>query len=41
MAAERLVRGPVDREDGLAKTFLSDNFSLQVPGMSQGRFVRL
>ena len=41
MAAERLVRGPVHREDGQAKTFLSETFSIQVPGMSQGRFVRL
>ena len=41
MAAERLVRGPVDREDGLAKTSLSNNFSLRVLGMSQGRFVWL
>ena len=41
MAAERFVRGPVDREDGIAKTFPSDYFSLRVPGMSQGRFVWL
>ena len=41
MAAERLVRGPVHREDGHAKTFLIICFTLQVPGMSQGRFVRL
>ena len=41
MAAERFVRGPVHREDGQAKTFPSNNLSLQVPGMSQGRFVRL
>ena len=41
MAAERLVRGPVDREDGLAKTSLSNNFSLWVLGMSPGRFVWL
>ena len=41
MAAERFVRGPVDREDGLAKTSLSNNISLQVLGMSSGRFVRL
>ena len=41
MAAERFVRGPVHREDGQAKTFPSNNISLQVPGMSQGRFVRL
>ena len=30
MAAERFFRGPVDREDGLAKTSLSDNFSVRV-----------
>ena len=41
MAAERLVRGPVDREDGLAKTSLSNNFSLRVLGMSPGSFVWL
>ena len=41
MAAERFVRGPVDREDGLVKTFPSDNFSLRVLGMSPGRFVWL
>ena len=41
MAAERFVRGPVDREDGLAKTFPSDNISLRVLGMSPGRFVWL
>ena len=41
MAAERFVRGPVDREDGLAKTSLSNNFSLQVHGMSPGSFVWL
>ena len=39
MAEERFVRGPVDREDGLAKTFPSDNFSLRVLGMNPGRFV--
>ena len=32
MAAERFVRGPVDREDGLAKAFPSDNTSLRVLG---------
>ena len=26
MAAERFVKGPVDREDGIAKTSLSNNF---------------
>ena len=41
MAAERFVRGPVDREGGLAKTSLSNNFSLWVLGMSPGRFVWL
>ena len=41
MAAETFVRGPVDREDGLANTFLSDNFSFRVLGMSPGRFVWL
>ena len=41
MAAERLVRGPVDREDGLAKTFPSDNVSLRFLGMSPGSFVWL
>ena len=38
MAAERFFRGPVDREDGIAKTFLSNYFSLRVLGM---RFVWL
>ena len=41
MAAERLVRGPVHREDSQAKTFVKIYSILQVPGMSQGRFVRL
>ena len=41
MAAERSLRGPVDREDGLAKTSLSNNISLRVLGMSPGRFVWL
>ena len=41
MAAERLVRGPVHREDGQAKTFVKICFTLQVPGLSQGRFVWL
>ena len=41
MAAERFVRGPVDREDSLAKTYLSNNFSLRVLEMSPGRFVWL
>ena len=41
MAAERFVRGPVDREDGLAKTSLSNKFSLRVLEMSPGRFVWL
>ena len=39
MAAERLVRGLVDREDGLAKTSLSNNFSHWVLGMSPGSFL--
>ena len=29
MAAERFVRGPVDREDGLAKTVPSDYFAFR------------
>ena len=33
-AAERLVRGPVHREDGQAKTFVKICFTLQVPGMN-------
>ena len=33
--------GPVDREDGIAKTSLSNNFSLRVLGMSPGSFVWL
>ena len=41
MPAERFVRGPVDREDGIAKTSLSNNFSLRVLGMSPGSFVWL
>ena len=41
MAAERFVRGPVDREDGLAKTSLSNNFSLGVLGRSPSSFVWL
>ena len=41
MAAERFVRGPVDREDGLAKTSFSNNLSLRVLGVSSGRFVWL
>ena len=41
MAAERFVRGQVDREDCQAKTSLSNNFSLWVLGMSPGRFVWL
>ena len=41
MAVERFVRGPVHREDGQAKTLPSNTYSLQVPGMSQGRFDRL
>ena len=41
MAAERFVSGPVDREDGLAKTSLSNNFSIQGLGRSLGRFVWL
>ena len=31
--------GPVVREEGLAKTSLSNNFSLRALGMSPGRFV--
>ena len=41
MAEERFARGPVDREDGIAKTSLSNDFSLRVLGMSPGRFVWL
>ena len=41
MAAERFVKGPVHREDDQAKAFLNMFLSLQVPGMSQGRFVLL
>ena len=41
MAAERFVRGPVDREDGLAKTSLSISFSLRGLGRSPGMFVWL
>ena len=41
MAAERFVRGPVDREDGLAKTSLSNNVSIRGLGRSLGRFVWL
>ena len=41
MAAERFVRGPVEREDGIAKTFPSNNVFLRVLGMSQGSFVWL
>ena len=41
MAAERFVRGPVDREDGIAKTSLSNTFSLRVLGMSPHCFVWL
>ena len=36
MAVGRFFRGPVDREDGLAKTSLSSNLSLRVLGMSPG-----
>ena len=38
MAAERFVRGPVDREDGIAKTFLFNNFSIRGLGRSLGSF---
>ena len=38
MAAERFVRGPVDREDGLAKTSLSNNFSLRGPWKEPKQF---
>ena len=38
---QRFVRGPVDREVGLAKTSLSISFSLQGLGMSPGMFVWL
>ena len=41
MAAERFVRGPVDRENGLAKTSLSISFSIRGLGRSLGRFVWL
>ena len=41
MAAERFCRGPVDREDGLAKTSPSNNFSIRCLGRSLGRFVWL
>ena len=41
MAAERFVRGPVDREDGIAKTSLSNNFSLRGLGRNSGKFVWL
>ena len=41
MAAERFVRGPVDREDGLAKTSLSISFSRRGLERSPGRFVWL
>ena len=41
MAAERLVRGPVDREDGIAKTSLSISFSFRGLGRSPGMFVWL
>ena len=41
MAAERLARGPVDREDGLAKTSLSISFSIRGLGRSMCRFVLL
>ena len=38
MAAQR---GPVDREDGIAKTSLSNNVSIRGIGRSLGRFVWL
>ena len=41
MAAERFFRGPIDREDGIVKTFPSNNVSLRVLEMSPGRFVWL
>ena len=41
MVAERLVRGPVHREDGQANTFVKICFTLHGLGMSQGRFVLL
>ena len=41
MAVGRFFRGQVDREDGLAKTFLSNNLSLRVLGMSPGSYVWL
>ena len=41
MAVEIFVRGPVDTEDGIVKTFPSDNISLRVLGMSPGRLVWL
>ena len=36
MAAERFVRGPVDTEDGTARTSLFNNFSFRVLGMGPG-----
>ena len=41
MMVGRFLRGPVDREDGLAKTSISNNVSLRVLGMSPGSFVWL
>ena len=41
MAAERFVRGPVDREDGIAKTSLSNTSIIQALGRSLNRFVWL
>ena len=41
MVAERFVRVPVDTEDGIAKTSLSNNLSIRGLGRSLGRFVWL
>ena len=41
MAAERFVRSPVDREDGIAKTSLSNNVSIRGLRRSLDRFVWL
>ena len=41
MVAERFVRGPVDREDGIAKISLSNHFSIRGLGRSPGKFVWL
>ena len=41
MAAQQFFGGPVDREDGIAKTSLSNNVSIRGLGRSLGRFVWL